>query len=112
MIMQRTTDKNISNSTETATLTLHLNRYEEEIFLQISGKSKFNAWCRAILFAVADTAKESSLGQPNKYFMPKVEQILERLYLPTIALWTNLMLGDMRRHLRKSDPKYESKHEI
>ncbi len=87
-------------------------RYNEELYQQMCHTSKFKHWCNAIFQEaqkLMNSTESEKNGISNNRYCPKFIEILNKLYLPILPLWTNLLIGDLTRHLNPKHSNYDNK---
>ena len=78
-------------------------RCAESEYLTQSPLSPFTAWSQEV-HSVACSAMGVGVHEHcdqilhNRYYFPDVLKKILKLYMPTLPLWSTLMLGDVRRH--------------
>ena len=93
---------NILHECETHSPTkIHHGKLEEGEFISRLANSKFDKWAKQIINI--GRMKVSSLNlqddKPiNKYYKPEFLSLLEKQYLPNMPIWSDLLMGNLKRH--------------
>ena len=101
-------DGNKKNSSGVQTGHESVNRLTEEEYLTQSVQSPFKSWSNNIVSSAHDVVNNDIPGDStqshvlrNKRCVPDFVALLLKQYMPTLPLWSNLLLGDICRHSKE-----------
>ena len=85
---------------------IHYGKLEEGECISRLANSKFDTWAKSIsrLGRVKVASSEENLDEYstsedlNKFFKPEFLLLLEKQYFPNIPIWSDLLMGNLKRH--------------